>query len=89
MLTTAECLGFGIFEGHFLLSYLTAQSCCRPQKDAMHLSTQAWFEFAYACSIIVCNMLTCNLVRSIVVIATTVAVYVRHVHIDQLTCCSV
>ena len=36
----------------------------------------------------VANMLTCNLVISVVV-ATTVAVYVRHVHIDQLTCCTV
>ena len=39
--------------------------------------------------IIVCKMLTCNVVRSAVVVATTVAVYVRHVHIDQLTCCTV
>ena len=50
----------------------------------MHLSTQAWFEFASACSFIVRNMLTCNLVSSVVVVATTVAVHVRHVHIDQL-----
>ena len=89
VLTTTECLGVGIFEGHFLLFYLNPQSCHRPQKDVMHLSTQAWFEFAYACSIIMCKMLTCNVVRSVVVIATTVAVYVRHVHIDQLTCCTV
>ena len=39
--------------------------------------------------VIMCNMLTCNLVSRVVVIATTVAVYVRHVHIDQVTCCTV
>ena len=29
VLTTTECLGVGIFEGHFLLFYLNPQSCHR------------------------------------------------------------
>ena len=59
ILVSIECLGVGIFEGHFFI-FANPQICHRPQKDAMHLSTQVWVDIVYAYGIVMGGMLTDN-----------------------------